>query len=293
MILTCPDCATSYFVDDGKIGPHGRAVRCAGCGARWTAQVDPVLDLVQPAVDEPHPSPAMSESSTEPEAPFSVLRADELPKAFRARTEARRNLRQAAATGAVWAVMGACVAAVIAAGVVFKVDVVRLWPRAASAYAMAGLPVNATGLEFEGIAAHPALKDGHASLVVSGKIRNIENHTIAAPPLRIGLYDKAGKSVGSKVSDPENAAIPPGETRHFVVILVDPPAAAANIEVSFVLDDRRPVAPTKTAADQPQLRGSSPGLAATPAAGPPRGTVEAQEATPLPASDPLALPPHG
>ena len=37
MILTCPECATSYFVDDSKV-PAGRQVKCSNCGARWVAQ---------------------------------------------------------------------------------------------------------------------------------------------------------------------------------------------------------------------------------------------------------------
>src|SRR5437588_11004250 len=37
MILTCPECATSYFVDDSRISPAGRTVKCSSCGARWTA----------------------------------------------------------------------------------------------------------------------------------------------------------------------------------------------------------------------------------------------------------------
>lgn len=37
MKITCPDCATSYRVSDMLIGPEGRNVKCARCGARWTA----------------------------------------------------------------------------------------------------------------------------------------------------------------------------------------------------------------------------------------------------------------
>src|SRR5262249_12097839 len=40
MILTCPECATGYFVEDSQIGPDGRKVRCAACGARWVAQAE-------------------------------------------------------------------------------------------------------------------------------------------------------------------------------------------------------------------------------------------------------------
>src|SRR4051812_17830148 len=49
MILTCPECATSYFVDDSRIGPAGRTVKCSHCGARWTAR---------PEGAEPPPAPA-------------------------------------------------------------------------------------------------------------------------------------------------------------------------------------------------------------------------------------------
>ena len=49
MILTCPECATSYFVDDSKIPTEGRAVKCANCGARWTATPElPPLEFPTP-----------------------------------------------------------------------------------------------------------------------------------------------------------------------------------------------------------------------------------------------------
>ena len=35
MILTCPECGTSYVVKDGAIPPGGRRVRCASCKHSW------------------------------------------------------------------------------------------------------------------------------------------------------------------------------------------------------------------------------------------------------------------
>ena len=38
MILTCPECATSYFVDDSRIPEAGRTVKCTSCSHRWFAK---------------------------------------------------------------------------------------------------------------------------------------------------------------------------------------------------------------------------------------------------------------
>ena len=68
MILTCPECATSYFVDDSRIPAGGRSVKCTSCGARWrvmpdappeaeAAAAEPELAEIEeaPAADEPAP----------------------------------------------------------------------------------------------------------------------------------------------------------------------------------------------------------------------------------------------
>ena len=44
MILTCPECATSYFAGDSAIG-EGRMVRCSACGASWRAEPERPLEL--------------------------------------------------------------------------------------------------------------------------------------------------------------------------------------------------------------------------------------------------------
>ena len=50
MILTCPECATSYFVDDSRIPSDGRRVKCSSCGHRWRAGPDGPIVEPEPLV---------------------------------------------------------------------------------------------------------------------------------------------------------------------------------------------------------------------------------------------------
>ncbi len=45
MIITCPDCATRYDVDDERFTPSGRSVRCTSCGESWFVPAPEELDV--------------------------------------------------------------------------------------------------------------------------------------------------------------------------------------------------------------------------------------------------------
>lgn len=297
MILTCPECATSYFVDDSAVGVGGRTVRCASCGASWRAEAPPPLELKTPA---PAPEPAPAAVSEAPltadeelfETPVMSERpAEELPKAFRARAETERRTREAAVQGVIWAGMGAAFALVIGATVIFRGDIVRIWPKAAGAYASVGLAVNPVGLAIEDVQFHRALQDGHDSLVVSGALRNIRPRTVVSPPLAITLVDKHGKALASRTVAPGDPRLEAGQTRRFTVSFLDPPMFASDIEVVFASEK-----------DLPKLRAGShkPEAGKEGAAhgkeGAAHGEAKAMllspsisEARPLPPSSPYAL----
>ena len=285
MILTCPDCATRYSVPDQQLGPDGRTVRCAACGARWTARAEEPLEL---AAD-----PLFDEAPKEPE-PGPTLAADELPKLFRDRAQAKLKERQAVASGVVWAGMAGVFALILGVTVIMRQDVARIFPRAAGAYAMAGLPVNLIGLTIEGQHAQPTLIDGHAALTVTGALRNIRDKAIIAPPLKISLLNPAGREVAVKLGYPAGPPIPPGEARHFTVNMLDPPISATDVEIVFVPDAphrKATPAPAVPAPAKLSLRGAADVSAApqTPQ-GPLVPAINAQDAKPLPSSSPYALP---
>ena len=291
MILTCPECATSYFVEDSKISADGRSVKCASCAHRWIARLEAPLELRHS--DEEGAIAREAKPSEAPVVEVHQLPGEELPKVFRAKADTSRKVREAATQGIVWAGLAAGAVVLIAVGVVFRVDVVRAFPKAASAYAGVGLPVNSLGLVIEGVKAEPTLQDGHAALAISGIIRNTRNVAVTTPPLRIKLLSKDGKALTDKIARPADPMVPPGETRHFSIAILDPPSSAHDLEVAFApeLGSAATSAHSATArphadADHPALRGATEELA-------PEHLPEPIDAKPLEAGSPDALPPHG
>ncbi|PLR25541.1 hypothetical protein SGCZBJ_10835 [Caulobacter zeae] len=277
MILTCPECASRYFVDDAKVGSAGRVVRCASCGARWTARNETAADEdlfdAPPATGAAANDVAVSatldplhalDDEAEAEPPVSALPGEELPKVFRARADAERRLKEAKTTGIVWASMAAFVVLVLGCVAVFRLDIGKLMPGTAGAYAMVGKPINTVGLivEESSIRAQPSMHDGRAALTVTGVIRNITEKPVSAPPLRIALLNKGQKRVAGQLAAAADPIIPPGQTRHFSVTLLDPPSSAQILEVGFAVEKgaahavKTGLGPAKAGHGEPELRGA-------------------------------------
>lgn len=286
MILTCPECATRYFVADDRIGPEGRTVRCASCGNKWTAKPEDPLDLAASPEEG-----ALAVGSGDETIDIGEMSGDALPKAFRERAQTREKVREAATVGVVWASLIVILALIIGLVVVLRQDIARHWPRTAGAYALIGLPVNLVGLAIENQHAQPELKDGHAALVVTGSLRNIRDRPVPAPPLRISLLNAAGKPVQVKIADPGGARIPPGEARRFSVDMLDPPVSAVDVQIEFVINGAVPHPAGPAMVAPVPAHASLRGLTA-PTAGDNPAVINGpvHDAVPLPSSSPYALP---
>jgi predicted Zn finger-like uncharacterized protein len=279
MILTCPECATSYFVDDGRIPPAGRKVRCSSCGHRWTAGPDGPLappdeegpPTAFPSFDEPEDegppaddieaTPVEAEAVAEPEP-----EEEPAPRPRPARAPPRRAPQRSSAL--VWAGAAALAAALIAGVIVFREQIVRVWPKSSAAYAGLGLSVGGAGLVLQQVHVEPAFLAGRPVLAVSGAIRNLRDQPVKAPPVRLTLFDRSGQPVAAKIARPVDATIPPRAERRFAITMLDPPATARDLEVRF-----------ETAADaHPPVHAAVGAPSPAPA-----------EATPAPATD-LAAP---
>ena len=231
MILTCPECATSYFVDDSRISTAGRTVKCSNCGARWTALPDGA-EIAPAAAPAPVPRPQP------PAAPMAV---DDLviegppapPVKARASRSSGPTAPQREAKGKVIVLAASATAAVllIAGAIIFRAQVVQLLPASQAAYAGLGLPV--ADMVIEKVHADPAFQGGRPVLSVTGQVRNLRDASANAPPLRVSLLDRLGKPVAVKVARPIDAAVPAKATRHFAISIVDPPAGLHDLEVAF------------------------------------------------------------
>jgi predicted Zn finger-like uncharacterized protein len=226
MILTCPECATSYFVDDSRIAAAGRTVKCSNCGARWTALPE---GAEPPAPPPPKPAPVVA--PLPPPAPLDEVVFEAPPAAPVVASRPSAPRREAGGKVLVWAIAAVVVAGLVAGAVVFRAQVVRLLPASQAAYAGLGLPVSP--LAIEQVRADAGFQGGHPALSVTGQLRNPRDQAANAPALRVSLLDRLGKPVAVKIARPIDAAVPARSVRHFAISIVDPPAATHDLEVSF------------------------------------------------------------
>lgn len=289
MILTCPECATSYFVDDSRI-KVGRQVKCSNCGARWVPEAEagapaPATPAPAAAAPKPAPSPAPPKSYAVddlvvegPETPAEAAAAAKAAKAAKPGKPETSARREANGKVMIWAGSAAVIVALVAAALVFRDQVVRAWPASGKAYTSVGVPVNTLGLVIEGVRADPAFQGGRPVLSVTGQIRNIRDAAAVSPELKVSLLDKAGKPLTTKLARPIDPNVPAHAVRHFAVAVVDPPAGMHDLEVTF--------GPAPKGGVKVPL---APRAVVAPVAAPP---ASIEEARPLPPGSPDALPPH-
>jgi predicted Zn finger-like uncharacterized protein len=227
MILTCPECATRYFLPDVEIGADGRKVKCAQCGHTWRELPQADIETGSPADQSP-----LAEHESHP-SPAAGLRAEIL----RSQKEmAERNARQTATVvAAVWAGLAAAVAVLLLAAGVFREQMVRWIPGAATAYAAIGLPVNSAGLLIEKPLAVPGTLLGHRALMVTGVLRNVSGAPVAPPAFRLDILDQKGRTLDRKIIRIAASPLKPGEARPFSLGVADPPAGYQDVAITFAL----------------------------------------------------------
>ena len=213
-------------------------MRCAACGTTWRAEPETPPEAAPIAAAAPEEDdliavPLAGVEDASPERPAAVpeIEAARRPTPIRDQIEQRK--RDARLQGLAWTALGAVVALLLAGGVVFRINIVQLWPSAAGVYARIGLPVNGIGLGIEKVHGQQSLLDGRPALVVTGVVHNIRKQTLVSPPLTIALLDRAGRQVAVRTVLPDDRIVPPGQTRDFSTAFLNPPSGASGLDITF------------------------------------------------------------
>ena len=98
MLITCPNCQSSYTVADTALGEKGRSVRCAKCKEVWHAHAacaghgEPAVEEWQPSVDEWKPSTDEWQPTVDPPAADGSSRCHhQKPRPSQPATQRGRN----------------------------------------------------------------------------------------------------------------------------------------------------------------------------------------------------------
>ena len=215
MIVTCPECSTRYHVEPAALG-GGRMVRCTKCAHTWMMVPPDALDDVAAAL------------SAEGEPALSAM----LPAAG------------AGATGrglawVVWGVLVVAVAGLIGGGVVWRDNVVRLWPPAQAVYRLAGLKTApaSVGLAVRNITWEAIRRGGVTVLSVRGEVSNMSSSVREVPQMRGHLFDDKDRELQRWTFAALEGRLLPGENVAFSTELENPAAGATRLIIVF--DDGR------------------------------------------------------
>ncbi len=225
MILTCPTCAARYDADTSAFPAAGRLVRCAACGHSWLAGPDG-LAVDGPVLPGP---PGLSRAEVE----RARRQAMEPARSYRARIKADAQRAAWIRSVATWSAAAGAAAGALALAYVWRDEVVRVWPKAASAFAMAGVPANATGMEFLDVRAQRSFEGDMPVLAVSGLVRNVSSKPASAPPVVVVLRDQTGLKLFEWTVRTAPEALPPGGRVAFQTRVGHPPLEAFDVSVTF------------------------------------------------------------
>jgi predicted Zn finger-like uncharacterized protein len=231
MIISCPSCFARHNLPDNRFSGESMAITCTSCGHGWIESRAVEVYDVSPRTQRN--LPVVIEPAYEPDTDVKKMldASRQAQEAFAAKRRKRlKRLRG-------WAILGACVAAPLAAAAAFPSTVVSLAPVTIRAYDAAGIPVNIFGLEVRRVEQQHAIVDGTRVLTIKGEVTNISGSAKKMPWLRFGLLDGASQDVYHWTLDTGARPLRPGETTSFVTRVASPPESAKNLQIRFAHAD--------------------------------------------------------
>jgi predicted Zn finger-like uncharacterized protein len=230
MIVVCPSCATCHDVPQSNLDPDGSLIRCARCGHSWIESR--AVSVVEAPSYQVTGLPAAGRTSLEDRmAEREVLRLAQAARAAEAKLAAARQKRRQDVKG--WSLLALAAIAPMAFVALLPETTVGIFPPAAHLYAMAGMEINARGLEFRNVGQQHRMIDGVRVLAIQGEIVNISSSQRRIPTLAFQLTDEQQRPVYEWQLNSTTRPIEPGEVSSFVTRIASPPESARGVEIRF------------------------------------------------------------
>jgi predicted Zn finger-like uncharacterized protein len=121
-----------------------------------------------------------------------------------------------------------------AALLLWRHEVVRIFPQTASLFAAIGLPVNLRGLQFEDVKITEDESEGVKILIVEGAIANAASKFVEVPRLRFSVRNQAGVEIYHWTAMPSRPILGPQERLPFRSRLASPPPEMHDVMVRFL-----------------------------------------------------------
>jgi hypothetical protein len=136
------------------------------------------------------------------------------------------------AIGPVLVLVGLLVVSTLA--IAARGPIVSIAPATASAYALAGMPVNLRGLSIRDVHATSTQDpQGERELLVTGEIANLRDKETAAPNLRLALRAEDGRELYVWTARGPKTSLGARERVAFRARLAAPPAGVRDVLVKF------------------------------------------------------------
>lgn len=112
--------------------------------------------------------------------------------------------------------------------------VVHYLPESSHLYALVGLPTNVRGLAFSDLSTSEMVDNGTPLLVVSGTIKNVTDHAVNVPRIRVAIRGSGGRELYVWTAMPSRSKAEPGEALPFLARLSSPPPEGQEVAVRFL-----------------------------------------------------------
>jgi predicted Zn finger-like uncharacterized protein len=231
MLLICPECSAKYNVADGAIPSAGRSVRCAACNHAWTQLPEaPVATAANLANDEKKSEinnglrkrpKALAPEPAEPHA------------RMRKRVHDRIEMGNRVAAGVPWGIAACLAIGAITTAIAYRTDIVRAWPKSASAFAAIGKPANLYGIDIRGIQVRAGMDTKGPRVVVAGVLASVSRKAEPVAYLKVKLVDAKGGEKLSWLVDPGVEILAPGKTHVFETARSNPVPGDLKVVVAF------------------------------------------------------------